>query len=138
MAKKEKYNNMTIIIIAVIAVVVVVALVIAFMGGNKGQNGSENVTSAEQTQTTDNNSKLAQVQSKIDAQEKVINDLNQKLTPLVEERSKLEEELMKLTNSGSTEPVTTPEEATTDESGVLPEETPEGAQETVVEGEPTE
>ena len=119
MAKNESKsnNNMTIIIIAVIAVAVIVAIVIALMAGNKGQNGSENVVASEQAQT-DNNNKLAQVQSKIDAQEKVINDLNSKLTPLVEERTKLEEELMKLTNSGeNTEvPVEAPAEETPSEA----------------------
>ena len=96
--RAKENNNTTMIVIAVIAVIVVIAIVIALVAtrGNKNE-GSTNI-SAEQAQS-DNNSRLAQVQEKIDAQEKVINDLNEKLSPLVEERTKLDEELMQLTSS---------------------------------------
>ncbi|MBR3249861.1 MAG: hypothetical protein IKF83_04110 [Clostridia bacterium] len=115
--RAKENNNTTMIVIAVIAVIVVIAIVIALVAtrGNKNE-GSTNI-SAEQAQS-DNNSRLAQVQEKIDAQEKVINDLNEKLSPLVEERTKLEEELMQLTSSDTEVTEAPAEEVPTEEAPV--------------------
>ena len=104
MDQNAKKSNTTIIftVIAVIVIVAIVALAFAFTNKGDNKKNDQNVSSAEQTQS-DSNNKLASVQEKINAQEKVINDLNDKLTPLIEERTKLEEQLMQLTSSDTTE-----------------------------------
>ena len=103
MAEQEtKTNNnktMIAIICVVVVIVLVVALVFAFTG--KKSNNNETANSANDTATTqqggDYSSRLAAIQEKIDAQQKVIDDLNNEMTPLIEQRTALEEQLMKLT-----------------------------------------
>lgn len=92
--EKKSNNAVKIVIFAIIAIVVIGA--IAFMFTKKENNPSS--ASVEQTQTQ-NTKNLGSLQDRINAQENTINDLNQKLTPLVEERTKLERQLTELISS---------------------------------------
>jgi len=139
-AKDSKNKNM-IIIVSVIAGVIVIALLIAFLAPKTGNN--DNAKYAEQQ--SDKNDPLAKIQSKIDAQEKVINAYNIRLRPLVEERTKLEKELMTLALEYTdevtpTEPVEPTEsaESTVDESDNTVEPTEPTVDESDNLVEPTE
>lgn len=99
MEKNERKSNKSIqpIIIAVVAIVIVAVIIAVVVSATKSKTETENndLSAVEQSQI-DNSNKLNQIQDKIDAQQKVIDDLNGKLTPLIEERTKLEKELAEI------------------------------------------
>lgn len=89
--------------VLVLAGIIAIILIVSFSVGLKIKgNKKDNIKEESQIQPENNtNSKLAQIQSKIDEQQKVIDDINNQMTPLLEERAKLEEQLISLTTESN-------------------------------------
>lgn len=124
MDKNSKKMNKNMPIIIAIVIIVVVAIVIFAVTRNQSNKGETVVqTSPVEQQQIDNSNKLAKIQERIDAQQKVIDDLNGKLTPLVEERTKLEQQLIELETPkpAETSEQSTPNTDMPEESGDFPE-----------------
>lgn len=88
-------NNKKIIIISVIVVLVIVAIV-AYFVFNK-PNKAETIEQ-QSNYTRD----LSKVQAEIDAQQKVIDKINEELKPLLEERTELEQKIKVLSENNKT------------------------------------
>ncbi len=122
-------NKKKVLIVAVCVIAVILVLSVVFIAINKHSKdeGSNDSTSVQ----GESNAKLAEIQSRIDAQQKIIDQKNDEMTPLIEERTKLEEQLMAITSSESSDAA----------EEVIPEETPEEeapAEETPAEETPAE
>ena len=133
MNKKGKKSNKSMYMIFVaIAIVVVIVIAIVMLSNNKtnNQGNTNSQMSAAEQQQVDNGDKLSQIQEKINAGQKVIDDLNTKQAALMAERTQLEKQLEELkapkTVTATEEPTQdnqAPEEPT--ELMEMPEEAPE-------------
>lgn len=93
--KTKKNGKKIIIVIAIIVIMIAVALIYKFFIEDKELSVDEGLQAQEQI---DYNNRLEEIQTKIDEQQKVIDELNNQLKPLVEERTKLENQLIQITS----------------------------------------
>ena len=111
-------NKNAIIVIAVIAVIIIVAIIFAIVGSNSNSvnHSSTESSTAEKT----GNDRIDKILAKIDAQQKVVDKLNAELTPLVNQRTELEEKIIALTSNGqsTSEPSVESNAETSEENAV--------------------
>lgn len=100
---KKRYWKILIIIILVILIILGLLKLINFY--KEKNNNTENVQNAQQ----ESNDKLSGIQAQIDEQQKVIDKINEELVPLVEQRTELENEMLKITEKDETQTNTTQE-----------------------------
>ena len=90
---KTQPNKIVIISIIIALVIVVVGAIFIFYKPNK----SENVE-----QQSDYDRSLSKVQEEINAQQKVIDKINEELKPLIEQRTELENKINSLSGANQT------------------------------------
>ena len=90
-SNKKQYWKIAIIIILVILIIIGILKAIDIFTKPKEE------TETEQSTQQESNDKLSGIQAQIDEQQKVIDKLNEELEPLVEQRTELENEMLKIT-----------------------------------------
>ncbi len=103
--KTNKKQYWKIVIIIILVILIILGLLKAINIFTK----SNNKTDTEQSIQQESNDKLSEVQAKIDEQQKVIDKLNEELAPLVEKRTELENEMLKITEKNEAQTNTTQE-----------------------------
>lgn len=101
-AKKQYWKILIIIILVILIILGLLKLINFYKDKN---NNTENVQNTQQ-QSNDN---LSEIQAQIDEQQKVIDKINEELAPLVEQRTELENEMLKITEKDETQTNTTQE-----------------------------
>ena len=101
---QKQYWKIAIIVILVILIIFGVLKAIDIFTKPK------NETETEQSTQQESNDNLSGIQAQIDEQQKVIDKLNEELEPLVEQRTELENEMLKITEQDTTQTNTTQEQ----------------------------
>lgn len=102
---KDKRQNLKIVIIILLVILIIVGLLKVINIFTKPNNE----TKIEQNIQQENNDSLSGIQEQIDEQQKVIDQLNEELAPLVEQRTELENEILKITEKDQAQTNTTQE-----------------------------
>lgn len=103
-SNQKQYWKIAIIVILVILIIIGVLKAIDIFTKPK------NETETEQSTQQESNENLSGIQAQIDEQQKVIDKLNEELEPLVEQRTELENEMLKITEQDTTQTNTTQEQ----------------------------
>ena len=113
---KSQPNRIVIISIIIVLVIVVVGAIFLFYKPNKGEN-IENQSDYDRS--------LSKVQEEINAQQKVIDKINEELKPLIEQRTELENKINSLSGDNQTSETEENEDSSINEQR---EQSPENAE----------
>ena len=96
----NKKRNKIIIIFAIILVAMTSTLLIYNLDVLKEKN-IKSMNEVEKEQKVEYTDNIAEIQSKIDEQQNIINEMNEQLNLLKKQKKELEEQMLDLTNSGN-------------------------------------
>ena len=96
----NKKRNKIIIIFVVILVAMTSTLLIYNLDVLKEKN-IKSMNEVEKEQKVEYTDNIAEIQSKIDEQQNIINEMNEQLNLLKKQKKELEEQMLDLTNSGN-------------------------------------
>lgn len=104
---KHSKNKYLKFIIAVM--IIIISALVSFKFIDNKKDKEKDTDEVTQSIKQESNDKLSEIQAQIDEQQKVIDQLNEELAPLVEQRTELEKEMLKITEKNEAQTNTTQE-----------------------------
>lgn len=109
--KKSSSNRAIVVFITILVVIIIIAGVYKIIATKQDKSQIiDEQTSTQGEHQGQYNDGLVVIQEKIDRQQKVIDDLNNELEPLLEQRTELEEQMLNITTNLEAEEQQTSEE----------------------------
>ena len=95
--RPKQFNKLIIILFIILIVIIVFAGGYRLISAKQEEKEAKEIMQAQEQNQADYNARLQEIQDRIDKQKAVIDEINEKLEPLVEERTNLEMQMSNLT-----------------------------------------